>query len=138
MFVLDAAVALSWCFPDETNAYADPVLHRLADETALVPTRWPLEVANALVVGIRRGRLTREQAFEALHLLNELPIEVEEPIWSRVFDVMAPLALDAALSVYDAAYLDLAHRHQCPLATTDARLAQAATDRGIPLIKPSE
>ncbi|MCY0865400.1 MAG: type II toxin-antitoxin system VapC family toxin [Sulfobacillus sp.] len=93
MFVLDASVALAWCLPDETNAYADPVLHRLAHETALVPTIWPIEVTNALVVGIRQGRLTREQA---LHLLNELPIEVDVPIWSRIFDVFRKVLLSVA------------------------------------------
>lgn len=57
-FVFDASVALAWCFPDETNAYADALLRRFRDETAMVRAIWPLEVANALVVGVRRSRLT--------------------------------------------------------------------------------
>jgi len=138
MFVLDASVALAWCFPDETNTYADTLLRRLAHDVARVPAIWPLEVANALVVGVRRQRLSQDQAHEAFHLLRELPIEVDELMWSRTFEVTGPLAIMLGLSAYDAAYVELAKRHQCPLATTDARLEHAAKTQGIRILEPSE
>jgi len=133
-FVLDASVALAWCFPDESNAYADALLHRFRDETAMVPAIWPLEVANALVVGVRRSRLTPEQLAHASRLLQELPIDVDASLVSRVFDATARLATSYGLSVYDAAYLELAQRLQCPLATADTRLAKAAQACGLELI----
>jgi predicted nucleic acid-binding protein len=133
-FVLDASVALAWCFPDESNAYADALLPRFGDETAMVPAVWPLEVANALVVGVRRSRLTPEQLVHASRLLQELPIDVEAPLVSRTFDAMVRLATSCGISVYDAAYLELAQRLQCPLATADTRLATAAKACGLTLI----
>ncbi|MDA8193565.1 MAG: type II toxin-antitoxin system VapC family toxin [Thermaerobacter sp.] len=133
-FVLDASVALAWCFPDESNAYADALLHRFREETAMVPAVWPLEVANALVVGVRRSRLTPEQLAHAGRLLQELPIDVDGSLVSRVFDATVRLATSYGLSVYDAAYLELAHRLQCPLATADTRLATAGKAWGLELI----
>ncbi|MCY0878240.1 MAG: type II toxin-antitoxin system VapC family toxin [Firmicutes bacterium] len=129
--MLDAAVALAWCFPDESNAYADAVLHRFRDETAVVPAIWPLEVANALVVGVRRSRLTSEQLAHASRLLQALPIDVDTSLLSRVFDGTVRLATSHGLSVYDVAYLELAQRLQCPLATADTRLATAAKVCGL-------
>jgi hypothetical protein len=49
-FVLDASIALAWCFEDEVTASTRDVLARLATESAAVPTIWPLEMANALIM----------------------------------------------------------------------------------------
>jgi hypothetical protein len=44
-FVLDCSVVISWCLPDESNAYADAVLILLsADTEAVVPTIWKSNV----------------------------------------------------------------------------------------------
>jgi predicted nucleic acid-binding protein len=109
-------------------------LPRCRDETATVPMVWPHEVANALVIGIRRSHLTPEQLVHASRLLQELPIDVEAPLVSRTFDAMVRLATSYRLSVYDAAYLELAQRLRCPLATADTRLATAAKACGLTLI----
>ena len=57
-FVLDASVALAWCFADEATPATDVLLDRLADEDAVAPALWGLEVANALTMAERRGRLS--------------------------------------------------------------------------------
>lgn len=60
--VIDASMALSWCFPDEQTAACIEVLDLLkAGEQAVVPAFWPLEVLNTLLVGERRGRIGPEQ-----------------------------------------------------------------------------
>ena len=56
-FVVDNSVVMSWCFKDETNNYADTVLDRLTEEAAVVPSIWPLEVVNVLLVAERQKRL---------------------------------------------------------------------------------
>ncbi len=56
-FILDASVAVSWAFADETDDYSGQVLAALAQVAALVPSLWFLEVGNALVVAERCGRL---------------------------------------------------------------------------------
>lgn len=53
-FVLDNSIVMAWSFEDEVDEYADAVLERLAETKALVPVLWPLEVANALLMGERR------------------------------------------------------------------------------------
>src|SRR5262249_32482851 len=57
--VLDSSVAAAWCFPDEQDAYSQSVLDALADQTAIVPYLWHLEVANILIMGERRKRSTQ-------------------------------------------------------------------------------
>jgi hypothetical protein len=57
-FVLDNSIVMAWSFEDEVDEYADAVLERLAETKALVPVLWPLEVANALLMGERRKRST--------------------------------------------------------------------------------
>jgi len=49
-FVVDNSVVMSWCFKDEANQYADAILDRLEESTAIVPSIWPLEVVNVLLV----------------------------------------------------------------------------------------
>jgi hypothetical protein len=61
-FVLDGSVTLAWYFKDEADDYADAVAVRLPAVQALVPGIWPLEIANAIVMGERRKRSTEAQA----------------------------------------------------------------------------
>ena len=48
MFVIDASITLAWCFADEPSDTADRVLGRLVRDVAVVPSIWPLEIANGL------------------------------------------------------------------------------------------
>ena len=130
-FVLDASVALSWCFETETTRFTDAVLGSLADNTAVVPAVWPLEIGNALVVAERRGFLDRASTARFLNLLNQLPIEVEQESPQRMFGEILLLAREQQLSTYDASYLDLAMRAGLPLASQDGALLQAAGRRGV-------
>lgn len=130
-FVLDASVALSWCFPDESNDYANMVLQRFKTDTAAVPAIWSLEVSNALVVGYRRSRMSLEQVQTAAKLLSGLEIMVDTVSTVHVLHKTLNVALAYGLSAYDAAYLDLAQRLKCPMATADTKLYQAAKSIGI-------
>ena len=57
--VVDASVALSWCFPDEQTPLSLRVLDRLnAGESAVVPWFWSVEILNALLIGEKRGRIS--------------------------------------------------------------------------------
>lgn len=135
-FVVDASVALSWCFEDESSARSDAILQRLATETGVAPAIWPLEVANGLRAAERRGRIDERAIPAATQLLLTLPIRVDEaiglePALGRVLS----LARSVELTAYDAAYLDLATRHGLPIATADDQLARAARAAGIELVE---
>lgn len=136
-FVLDASVAISWCFPcdpDEDTPYSRRVLKYLASNDAVVPEVWPFEIANAIFVSFsRRNRISEEQIREFLILLRALPIRVErQNLWDNVG--LESLARQQNVAAYDAAYLALARRANLPLATSDAALIAAAMAVGIPLI----
>lgn len=64
-----------------------------------------------------------------------MTIQVADASWEQVFGVVAPIALDHSLSVYDASYLELAMREGLPLATLDQALARAARAAGVELLQ---
>jgi predicted nucleic acid-binding protein len=134
-FVLDASVALSWCFEDEATDETDALLRRLASEHAIVPALWELEVANVLVVARRRGRVTEAEATRFASILSSLPIEIERS--PALLGELIDGATRHGLSAYDAAYLLLAARTGRPLATRDKTLVRAAADAGVGLVLPS-
>jgi hypothetical protein len=78
-FILDNSVAMVWGFADEADVYATSILDRMSDLEAFVPSLWPLEVANAMLVGERRNRSTPADTARFLTLLGGLPIHVDEP-----------------------------------------------------------
>lgn len=127
-FVVDASIAGAWALQDETAPLADACLTRLADEPATVPALFWFEIRNLLVVNERRHRLTAEESSAFLGRLQRLPIGVDADPGS---DGVLALARRHGLTVYDAAYLELARRLALPLATLDRRLMAAGTDSGV-------
>jgi predicted nucleic acid-binding protein len=129
--VVDASIALAWCFPDETSDYADGVLVALEGRTMLVPAVWSLEIANAVLVGERRKRLNQPEIKQFTTLLESLSlVEDTRPVAITV-NVVLPLARTYRLTAYDAAYLELSIRSSAPLATLDDKLQKAAKRAGI-------
>jgi predicted nucleic acid-binding protein len=128
--VVDVSVMACWHFEDERNDRADAIQNRLIEDAAIVPSQWWFEMRNVLLVGERRGRATVEQTAEFLDTLREFSIEVALlPDEGAVMD----LARRHRLTVYDAAYLELAMRERLPLATFDGELMAAARAEGVAL-----
>jgi predicted nucleic acid-binding protein len=136
--VIDASIALAWCFEDETSSSADEVLAMLPDDEAVAPSIWPLEIANALRSAERRGRIDEGDVPSATRLLTALPIRVETLSLDRTLADVLPLARATQLSAYDAAYVDLALRTGFPLATADDFLAQAALAAGAAVLETTQ
>lgn len=109
------------------------VRDRVLSRGAVVPVIWRLEVANSLAMIRRRGRMTDEAASRALVDLALMPIEPDAETWQRAWSDTLALADSHRLTVYDAAYLELAIRAGLPLATLDRELRDAAAARGVPL-----
>lgn len=133
-FVLDASVALAWCFRDEQNAQAHRILRRLDDEPAVAPSIWLLEVANGLLLAQRRGRLSRAELSQVVGVFEDLPITSQEVNLEQALGSILELGDTHGLSAYDAAYLELAMRAGLPLATQDRALRAAAERVGVPLL----
>ena len=128
--VIDNSVVLCWCLADESDPMADKAMRRVVDDGAVVPGIWWYELRNALIVNERRRRLDAADTVAILTDLGEMSISVDQ----EHDDVtILSLARQHALSVYDAAYIEIALRRGLPLASFDRRLGQAAAARHIAL-----
>lgn len=135
-FVLDCSLTVAWFFEDETDDYAESVEDALTETGAVVPSLWRLEVANALLMGERRERTSEAKVTAFLSLLQLLPISVDDQTTARAWRETLVLARANDLSVYDAAYLELAVRRRLPLASLDEQLKAAAAAIGVEEFQP--
>ncbi len=134
-FVLDASIALGWMLDRPVPRRASLVRKLIiAGQIPVVPVLWRHEVSNALVIFERRGRLTADQIKTLAADLEEFSDSVQiDPLVVRA-SVMIETARRTDLTVYDAAYLELAARRRLPLATLDSKLREAARQAGLQLI----
>ena len=133
-FVVDCSVTMGWCFEDEHDPYSEAILEKLGHWEATVPSVWTFEVANTLLVGERRKRLSKPDASNFLAFLDHLPITIDESSTRRALSSVLALAREQNLSAYDAAYLELAVREGLPLATLDRALMKAAASLEVPVV----
>jgi predicted nucleic acid-binding protein len=134
-FVLDASVALGWTLDKPTpSRAAEAQRHMLGGEVAVVPDLWLQEVANAVVMSERRGRLTAGELTIAVADLEDIAAVVEIDRLLVGITTLIEIARDANLTVYDAVYLELASRRRLPLATLDDMLGKAARRAGLRVI----
>ena len=132
-FVLDCSITMTWCFEDESNDYTDTILENLKETIAIVPTIWPLEVANVLLLAKKNKRITEVQSASFIDALMALPIVVDPSTTARAMHSIFVLAVQSDLTIYDAAYLELAIREKIPLATLDKALIKAAKENHLSL-----
>lgn len=132
--VLDSSVTLAWAYSEETTPAIQNVFDRVADHGAWAPALWRLEVANILQIGVRRGR--SDAAFRDAFLsdLALLPIRLDSETDRQAWTATLRLAIGHRLTLYDAAYLELAERRGLPLATLDRELRAAAHTEGVMLL----
>lgn len=132
-FVLDASVVLAWLLPDERSEAASKLIGRIASERPRAPSLLLLEVANALLQAERRARIRRATRLEMLDAFTTLPISLE-PLGAEAMLRAGELASRHRLTLYDAAYLELAILRDCGLATFDDALIRAARAEGVPVL----
>lgn len=132
--VLDSSAALAWIYADETTEAVRQVFDMVAENGALVPSLWRLEVANSLTVAVRRGRIGAEFRNAALADLALLDIATDAHTDAHGWTTTLHLADRFRLTLYDAAYLELAHRRSLPLAALDKELRDAGRALGVPLL----
>lgn len=127
--ILDASTTLSWAFDDEAGNYADAVLEFVTENHALVPSLWKYEIANGVLVGLRRARLSIDEAIAFSQDLAVMDIQVDASATEPV--TLLAEAFEIGLTAYDAAYLMLARETGLPLATQDRALIRAARKSGV-------
>jgi predicted nucleic acid-binding protein len=134
--VIDASAVLAWCFEDEIDVASRSLLEQTRHAQLFVPSLFHVEVANVLAAAERRGRISGTTRVDFVGFISGLRITVDETTWLRAFSAVMDLAQRERLTAYDAAYQDLAHRLDIPLATRDEALKRAAGRIGV-LLAPA-
>jgi len=99
-----------------------------------VPAHWFLEVYNVLLIAERRGRIGTAEMASHMHAIELLGVATDDAADATSRSVTVALAGAEGLTMYDAAYLELAMRLGVDLATRDGELAGAARRRGVRVV----
>ena len=131
LLVIDSSITVAWFIPEERTAETQIVFDRVIEDGAIVPNHWSLEVGNALLIALRRHRLSARQRRDALDQLVALQLTTEtvDRAWAETLE----LAERFRLTLYDACYLELALRRGLPLASLDMDLRAAADRLNVPV-----
>jgi predicted nucleic acid-binding protein len=132
-FVLDCSVSAAWCLKDESSMDADRFLDMLEDGEALVPALWPVEMTNVIVSAVRRLRMAPDDARQAIELLQQLPIVIEQDGADSMVKLYE-MASGLGIAAYDASYLEIAKRFRLPLASLDRQQRSAAAKAKVRLL----
>jgi predicted nucleic acid-binding protein len=134
LLILDSSATLAWIYGDETTEAIRRVFDAIADNGALVPVLWRLEVANSLTMAVRKRRIDPDFRRAALADLALLHITTDPQTDAYAWADTLNLADQFRLTVYNAAYLELARRRILPLATLDQELRTAANAIGVTVL----
>jgi predicted nucleic acid-binding protein len=135
--VIDASLTLSWIFQDERTIAGMKLLDEISQDGAIVPALWRLEIANALQMAVKRGRISVALRDHALRRFEQLPIEVDSETDGQAWRGTLQLSDHHRLTLYDAAYLELALRRGLPIATRGQDLENAAQVAGVIVLPTS-
>ena len=123
---------MSWVLPSQASTATDDLLDWVISGSGIaVPSLWPYEVSNSLVVLLRRKKILQEDYLAARVFFRRLRASIDDGGGYFAGDRTADLAIEHGLTVYDAAYLELAIRNQLALASRDAELNRAARRCGV-------
>ena len=126
-FVVDCSVGVSWATLSQSSSVTDHLLDDVESGIPfIVPVLWMFEVANSLLVLMRRKRIDHREFSRARGFLVRLTPVVDDAGPRLALSGISDLADRHALTVYDATYLELAMRRGLPLASRDANLNKAA------------
>jgi predicted nucleic acid-binding protein len=132
--VIDSSLTLAWYFPDEGTEATDALLRQVSQTGAIVPLHWRAEVANAFQMAIRRKRIDAVYRNTSLSELAYFDIVSDPDTNIHMWDATVQLADVYGLTIYDAAYLELAQRSRLPLASLDTALVVAAKSAGVAVL----
>ena len=132
--VLDASIAMGWMVDAPAPRLALRALHLIQSGTiGVVPDLWYYEVSNALVMAERRGRASAQVVSSHVSDIERLAAFLE--LSPTTPSALVTAARQSGLTVYDAAYFELALRRNLPLATLDDKMRAAAQKAGIELLR---
>ncbi len=132
--VLDASTFGNLVLADKSVLLNPSVVELLQVAELVEPSHWPIECCGLVLRAARRERISPEERDQSLASALELIASAEVEQTSRLQPVI-DLALQYQLSIYDAAYLEVALRRRLPLLTSDSALAKAAAAKNVELVE---
>src|SRR4051812_31154480 len=125
-------MAMTWLFADEKRTDCDALQDELATTSeAIVPQHWGIEVANAILMGERRKRVSAATVQMFIESIDALRVHEDHLARGKVFSDTLSIARAHNLAAYDAAYLELALRTGARLGSLDGSLRRAAKSMGV-------
>ena len=132
--VLDASTAIGWMVDAPVPRVALRALRLLQSGTiGVVPDLWYYEICNALMSAERRGRASAQVVSSHVSDIERLAEFLE--VSPTTPSALIAAARQSGLTVYDAAYFELALRRNLPLATLDSQMRAAALKAGIEVLR---
>ena len=129
LLVVDASAALAWLLPSQATERSSAFIVHLPDFDLIAPAIFEWEVLN--ILNLYRGRRMSEQGYGgALEALAAANIEVA-PAQSP--QRLSAFAVAEGLSLFDAAYLDLAKARGAELVSRDEALLTAGMRHHLPV-----
>ncbi len=132
--VLDASLTVATVVMEHRTAEAQAAMIHVGERPIWVPSLWRLEVANVFRTLVRKGVVTPGFVDTSLNDLARVSIAVDPHADALAWTEILTLSREEELTVYDAAYLELALRLGATLLTLDMKLAAAARRRGVEVL----
>ena len=129
--VVDASVLIA-VIVNETEKERLVALTQEAELIAPMSVHW--EIGNAFSSLLKHGRVTLEQALQAIDMYLKIPVRFVEVELANSLELAGALGMYA----YDAYLLRCAEKYRLPLLTLDKQLVQAAKEKGISILKVAE
>lgn len=136
-FVVDASSVGPLVVPDEVENLMPAVVEALSDRACIVPAHWRYEVGNLALMAVRKGRADTETVLANLRDLADFAVATDPLSSDLAWNRTHLLAQEHGLTIYDAAYLELAQRQALILLSADKPLLRAAKAAGIGTVAPS-
>lgn len=133
-YVIDASIIGPLLIPDESDAEHPALINLLESGEVVVPCHWHLEVASIGRAAIARKRVSEDVMLNGLSALAGYCIKVDEETWAAAWARTLELTFVHKLTVYDAAYVELALRLEAPLLCDDRDMASAAAALELELL----
>ncbi len=124
--VVDASALGPLLIDDEVESLLPGLPEEFAHGRVIAPLHWPLEVTSVLQNAVRRGRIDAKDRDNAVATLAALAVDIDSKTNVQLWSATLTLVDRHNLTVYDAAYLELAIRRNASLATLDNALRSAA------------
>lgn len=132
--VLHSSVAKTWLSRKLASESTDKILDYLRVQPALVPAIWHQEMADFMLLERDEAALSEQGMKERIGLLLQLPIHTDDTAYEKVIWSLLKDKAIAAGELSHALYIELAKKHEAPLVTIDANLAEAAKKEGIAVL----